>query len=340
MSMALYVDDLLVMSETQDIFESFQRKLSNKYGGVTVQRGPDLNYIGIDIAKREGRVTMSMHTYLNKVFLEEEWPKPTWAPPTPAAGDLFARPDSEPLNATDKMKYVSINAKILHAASKVRGDVLMVNSELCSRNADPTKDDAKKQQRMMDYLYFNRSLGLGYDDDEDMRIYAYVDASYGTHFDGKSHTGAVIAIGNVTLNPVKIRSFKQRLVARSSTESELIGVHDSTPDILWASEALEEWGYEQKLPAVLFQDNLATIFVAHRGHKPFSKMSHVNVRYFSIKDLQDRGYVELLHKRTHLMVSDSLTKVTSQALTIDQRDSYMNVPNNARSIRMKSGEEG
>ena len=340
LSIALYVDDFLVVSETQESFERFQEKLAEKYGGVTCHRGPTIDYIGIDFSKSKGRVEMSMASYLTKMLAEEEWPQPSWAPPTPASGDLFLRPEGVLLSPVEAKKFTSLNAKILHAAAKVRGDVLMATNELCGRNAAPTQDDAKKQQRLMDYLFHHRTLSLGYDNDEDMRIYGYVDASYGTHHDGKSHTGAVISIGNATLNPVKIRSFKQKLVARSTTEAELIGVHDCTADILWAAEALEEWGYEQKFPAVLFQDNLATIFLAHRGHKPFSKMSHVNVRYFSIKDLQDRGYIEVCHKGTKLMVSDSLTKVTSQSLTTDQRDAYMNLRKNARSRRIEAGEEG
>ena len=60
---------------------------------------------------------------------------------------------------------------------------------------------------------------------EDLTVYQYIDASYGVHRDGKSHSGSVTTLGN-TGGTVDARSSKQKLVTLSSTEAELVGVHD------------------------------------------------------------------------------------------------------------------
>ncbi len=52
---------------------------------------------------------------------------------------------------------------------------------------------------------------------------AYVDASYRVHADMKSHTGCVITLGK---GPIFVRSAKQKLVSKSSTEAELIALSD------------------------------------------------------------------------------------------------------------------
>ena len=54
------------------------------------------------------------------------------------------------------------------------------------------------------------------------------------------HTGATLSLGK---GGIYSRSWKQRLVARSSTEGELIGVYEVLPQILWTKQFLEEQGW-------------------------------------------------------------------------------------------------
>ena len=50
-------------------------------------------------------------------------------------------------------------------------------------------------------------------------VTAHIDASFGCHSDAKSHTGVCITLGR---GPVYVRSVKQRIVTKSSTEAELL----------------------------------------------------------------------------------------------------------------------
>eukprot|EP00974_Lingulodinium_polyedra_P113649 11003506-Lingulodinium_polyedra.AAC.1 len=56
-----------------------------------------------------------------------------------------------------------------------------------------------------------------------MNITSFVDASYAINCDGKGQTGVAISLGQ---GAIYSRSTKQRLVAKSSTEAELIGISD------------------------------------------------------------------------------------------------------------------
>ena len=60
-----------------------------------------------------------------------------------------------------------------------------------------------------------------------MEVTAHIDASFGCHENGKSHTGICISLGN---GPVFVRSVKQKIVTKSSTESELVALSDISND--------------------------------------------------------------------------------------------------------------
>ena len=58
------------------------------------------------------------------------------------------------------------------------------------------------------------------------------------HDDRKSHTGKYITLGYLG-PPIAIKSNKQRMVADSSTEAELIALHDSLDLLMWCRKIMD-----------------------------------------------------------------------------------------------------
>ena len=105
----------------------------------------------------------------------------------------------------------------------------------------------------------------------------WVDASYAVHPDMKGHTGGTMSLGNGSIYSTSI---KQKLVARSSTESEVIGVHDVMPQALWTNYFLKAQGMKVE-ESVLYQDNMSSILLEKNGRASSSKRTrHMNIRYF------------------------------------------------------------
>lgn len=70
---------------------------------------------------------------------------------------------------------------------------------------------------------------------------AYADASFATHSsDMRSHSGVYITLGR---GAIYCRSSKQKLVTKSSTEAELVGISDAIPQIIWFGHFLEAQGH-------------------------------------------------------------------------------------------------
>ena len=122
----------------------------------------------------------------------------------------------------------------------------------------------------------------------------------------RGHTGGGLTLGRGF--PI-VTSTKQKLNTRSSTESELVGVDDMMPSILWSRYFLEAQGYKVN-DNVIFQDNQSTMLLERNGKASSSKRTkHINVRYFFITDRISRGEVQVLEWcPTGDMVADFMTK--------------------------------
>ena len=113
----------------------------------------------------------------------------------------------------------------------------------------------------------------------------WIDASFATRSDMKSQTGAMMSMGKGS-----IFSFakKQKIMTKSSTEAELVGVDDLTPQIMWTKYFLKAQG--QPVPdTIIYQDNMSSIQLETNGIKSSSaRTRHIQIRYYFVADLQHK----------------------------------------------------
>jgi hypothetical protein len=171
---------------------------------------------------------------------------------------------------------------------------------------EPTVDDWTKLQRVLQYLSGTKEIGIILDakTDTPLELQAWVDASFAPHDDAKSHTGLIIALGS---GPIFASSTKQKLVTKSSTEAELVGISDSLSQVIWSREFMMGQGYEMKATKIN-QDNKSTITMIKNGKGSSKKTRHVNIRYFWVKEKVDSGEVDISYLQSLEMVADILTK--------------------------------
>ena len=120
----------------------------------------------------------------------------------------------------------------------------------------------------------------------------YVDASFAIHPDYRGHTGAALKFKHGKGCPIQ-KSSKQKLNASSSTTSELIGVDDILPKMIWVPLFLKEQGYKIENNDA-FQDNTSAILLEGNGRKSTGERTRVlNVQYFMIMDHVNKGDLKL-----------------------------------------------
>jgi hypothetical protein len=101
---------------------------------------------------------------------------------------------------------------------------------------------------------------------------------------------------------------KQKINMRSSTESDLVGVDDAAPQMLWTRYLIEMQGYKVDV-SMLNQDNLSAMLLEMNGKgSSIKRTKHINVRYFFIKDRIRSSEITMKHCPTGEMLGDYFTK--------------------------------
>ena len=128
-------------------------------------------------------------------------------------------------------------------------------------------DDYKKLSRVIRYLRGTQELHLILSAVSLNEIYWSIDGSYGSHTDMRGHTGACCTLGK---GAVYTASTKQKLNAISSTETELIALHDILRQVIWTRYFMEAQGHEIK-KNIVYQDNTSTMIMAKNGRSFLGK---------------------------------------------------------------------
>ena len=208
----------------------------------------------------------------------------------------------------------------LYLSQQGRPDIRTAISFLCGRLTCPDEDDFKKLTRMIRYLRHTLYMCLVLSKDDTDSIQWWIDASYAVHPDMHGHTGATMSMGN---GSVFSGSWKQKLVTRSSTESEVVGVYDVLPQILWTKKFLEDQGVGIK-DTILYQDNMSSILLERNGRQSSTKRTkHMDIRYFYIGDHIQSKTLSLQHCPTDEMLADYFTKPLQGSLFIRLRNYIM-----------------
>jgi len=124
------------------------------------------------------------------------------------------------LDEKNRSKFHTIVAKLLYLSKRARPDILLAVSYLTTRVICATAGDVEKLLRCLEYLHKTKTLVFSLKCNDYLDLMTYIDASYGTHEDRKSHSGVVIMAGKAFICGY---SRKQRVNTKSSCEAELVG---------------------------------------------------------------------------------------------------------------------
>ncbi len=188
---------------------------------------------------------------------------------SPAADHLFnIRPPDEAriLPESQAIAFHHTTAQLLFL-SRVRRDIQTAVAFLTTCVKTPDENDWGKLKRMLKYLFGMRFLKLSISTDSLFILQWYVDASHQIHDDCKGHTGALLTLG---AGAILSSSNKQKINTKSSTESELVAVHDKSSDVLWTCHFLEAQGYTIS-DNIIYQGNMSTLSLEKNGRISSSK---------------------------------------------------------------------
>ena len=304
-TLAIHVDDGLATCEDLEELKLLDQQIKQKFNNeVDSEVGcTNFDYLGMLVQVDPGNdATLTMQSYITETSKEHGV---EGVAATPATENLFKiDEDAEVLSKTAKEKFHRAVAQLLYLSTRVRPDILLPITFLCSRVANPTLEDLDKLTRVMKYLNGTYELGIKLGEyGKDIGITVYADASYAVHPDCKSHGGIVVYNNR---GPVYVKCAKQKMVSKSSTEAELITLSDAVSLAAYNINFLKGQGYD--VCAELKQDNTSTIKLAENGRSNSDRTKHIQVRYFFVKQYLDQKVMKISHCPTKEMIADILTK--------------------------------
>ena len=304
-TVCFHVDDVMITCADLEMLDKFEKMTVEKFENVTVVRGKKHSYLGrlFDFSG-EFRCEVSMTGYIARMMAEENV---TGVASSPATANLFKiNEGAAKLSESDTGKYYSTVQKLLYLGVQFRRDIQLAVSFLTTRVRCPDVDDKQKLLRVLKYLNGSQDLCLVFQGDGSriLKLNASIDASFGIHSDGKSHSGYVAMMAGAS---VESKSKKQSLNTKSSTESEMVALSDMSSLAIWWRDFILCQEYD--IGAIeIEQDNTSCIRLAEAG-RSFNPLSrHIHLRYFFIKDRIEKGEIKLTYVKTEDMISDILTK--------------------------------
>ena len=289
-------------------------KLEAKFGKVTLHEGIKHNYLGMTFDFTvKGKVCISMLGY--EQDLVRDWGdldldllsggrKASAA--TPASNNIFDKGDSEMIDGKIAAIFHSYVMRVAYLAKRVKPQLSVSVSYLSTQVTKPNLDDLRKLDRAIRYVRDHIGEGItltAAGTGKNVIVTGHIDASFGCHENGKSHTGVCVTLGE---GPVFVRSVKQRIVTKSSTEAELVALSDEAGIMFHIEDFVVAQGYLCQI--VVGQDNQSTITMMSESKKESMRTRHINVRYYWLREKIKSKELTLVYVPTGNMLADILTK--------------------------------
>ena len=195
--------------------------------------------------------------------------------------------------------------KGMFLCKRARQDLLLGIVFLSTRVKEPMENDWKKLTRLVDYLMVTKDKVSSMSADNTQTIKWYIDSSFAVHKDMRSHTGAIMTLGQ---RAIISDSTKQKVSAQNSTESEMIAVNDTLSKILWTKRFIEAQGHTVK-ENIVYQENTSAMKLKMNGKISSGKRTRqFDIKFFYFTDFVKREEIQIKYCPTKAMIADFMTR--------------------------------
>ncbi|XP_055585512.1 uncharacterized protein LOC129738354 [Uranotaenia lowii] len=189
-----------------------------------------------------------------------------------------------------KLPVTHIAASLASSVAQLMpfADILFAVNCLSRFNKNPGPKHWMAVKHVMRYLRGTSKHGLKYMRKADINILGYCDADWGSDPDERKST-----------------SGKQTTVALSTCEAEYMALSAAVQEASWWHGITAMFG--QQTPIEIRCDNQSCLAIAKNGsYNPRTK--HIDIRNHYVRDVVERGVVDLIYVGMEEQMADGLTK--------------------------------
>jgi hypothetical protein len=281
----IYVDDILAIIDDREKVD-LKELLVGMFGTVQYEVNNELSYLGMQVKVEEDSATIDMSSYVRNLVRDVA----TKVELSPGTRVSFKVDESSPkLEEKERKWFHSLTAKLLYLAKRARPDILTMVCFLCTRVQEATVEDKRKLHRVLGYLKGTVGTYLKLKPKGPLQVEAYIDASFASHPDSKSHTGVVILVAG---SLVYVSSKKQKCVTKSPTEAELVGLTDNIGLVELVHEFLEFVTMKSIPKPIIYQDSTSVISLITKGGG-ITRTKHLRARMHLGKEAYDNKCIQV-----------------------------------------------
>ncbi|SGY38291.1 BQ5605_C003g01993 [Microbotryum silenes-dioicae] len=306
---ALYVDDLLMISPSLPEIERTLQGLEQRYG---VKRLGEAEYVlGIQIRRSpDGSISLSQEQYLKDVLarfgMSDAHPVAT-----PMQPDLRLEVELQPTPFPDRTRYLQAIGSLMYASTGTRPDLAYTVGYLARFSHSPSAAAWGAVKHAFRYLAGTLSHGLRYARGNPAPLLGYSDCNWGACvLSSKSTMGYTFVYAGAA---VSWSSRLQSRVADSTCDAEYLALSHTGKEAIFLRQLFGELGLSSSKPVLIYGDN--------QGANPLTKnpvfharTRHIRLREHFVRDMVSMGDIVVQYINTGEMTADIFTKALSRNL--------------------------
>jgi len=332
----LYVDDVITFCpRSSNLYGEWESWFTKTF--TWTNYGTDLHeFLSIRIRQVGDTVTLDMERYIDDLR-EEHFPGGIHHPYTvPADTDLAGvvhkaslERDTTYQGTEVARRYRRLLMQLNYAATHTRPDIGISVNLLMRVQAWPSPDLLQRAERILIYTIGSKDLALTYRKSDEVTA----EMHWAPRVTVKGSSDADFAIAHSTSGWAFSRPGggaldwgvkKQDNIALYTQEAEIVAGSHAACAGVGLRGLLEECGFPQKEPTVLYLDNSSAIDLAH-DPMHHNKGRHIARRDLFIRELVERGEIKPTYVKTDDNVADALTKPLPKSKFIQHRNKLLGI---------------
>ena len=325
MYIALYVDDLLIFSNSLDSLATLKAQLTRQFDMKDL--GEAQYVLGIQIERDRTRriLRIGQQEYIRRVINRFNMSDAKGRATPMEISNQLSKEDS-PVTESDKddmktVPYGSAVGAIMYAMVGTRPDIAFAVTALSQFCSNPGRKHWQAVKHLLQYLKQTSHFTITYgatgstfptnsgDSGTGFRVFGYCDSDWGSNADDRrSITGYIfLAAGGA----ISWQAKKQPTVALSTVEAEYMAATQATKEALWFRSLLTQIGLKPTTATTIMSDSQGAIDLT-KNPEYHGRTKHIDIQHHFIRQHVASSNVVLSFIGTDQMAADVLTKALTK----------------------------